>query len=188
MKVFIASSSSNIIDTKYLRLARETSKFFANRNFNLVFGGANFSMMGECYHAFAEEGKQIEAFTVEKYADDLKGLPKANCKLVSDTLVRFKWMFDIANITVILPGGIGSLAEFASALEENRTLNKGKLIILYNFEGFYDRIIEWMANAKQEGFLSESLFNDFKIIETQEELKVIVDEYLEEIKQWKWMI
>lgn len=182
MEVFIACSSSNTIDPKYLRLAREVSKFFTSRDFNLVFGAANFSMMGECYHAFAEEGKQIDAFTVEKYENDLKGLPKANCKLVSDTLVRFKWMFDLANITLILPGGIGSLAEFASALEENRTLNKGKLIILYNFEGFYDRIIEWMAEAKQQGFISESLFNDFKIIKNQEELKIIVDEYLEEVK------
>lgn len=182
MEVFIASSSSNTIDPKYLQLARTTSKFFTSRNFDLVFGGANFSMMGECYHAFAEEGKQIEAFTVEKYADDLKGLPKANCHLVSDTLVRFKWMFDISEVIVILPGGIGSLAEFTCCLEENRTFHNKKLVILYNFEGFYDKIIDWMKEATSSGFLSESLFNDFKIIKNNEELKIIVDEYLEELE------
>ena len=182
MEVFIANSSSNTIDPKYLRLARETSKFFASRNFDWVFGGANFSMMGECYNAFAEEGKKIEAFTVSKYEDDLKDLNKANCHLVSDTLVRFKWMFDLSEVIVILPGGIGTLAEFASALEEYRTLKSKKLIILYNFEGFYDRIIEWMSEAKESNFLSESLFEDFKRIRTQEELKYVVDEFLEVIK------
>ena len=182
MEVFIATSSSNTIDPKYLLLARETSKYFTSRNFNLVFGGASFSMMGETYHAFAEEGKEIEAFTVEKYADDLKGLPKANCHLVSDTLTRFKWMFDISEVIVILPGGIGTLAEFASALEEYRTVNKKKLIILYNFDGFYDKIINWMNETKANGFLSESLFNDFKIVNTHDELKEIVDNYLEEVK------
>jgi len=182
MEVFIATSSSNTIDPKYLKLARECSKFFTSRDFNLVFGGANFSMMGECYNAFAEEGKNIQAFTVEKYSDDLKGLPKAECKLVSDTLVRFKWMFDISQVIVLLPGGIGTLAEFASALEEYRTVDSNKLIILYNFEGFYDKIINWMGSAKEGGFLSESLFNDFKIVNTQEELKVVVDEFLEEVK------
>ena len=182
MEVFIATSSSNTIDPKYLRLARECSKVFTNRDFNLVFGGASFSMMGECYHAFAEEGKGIEAFTVEKYADDLKTLPKANGKLVSDTLVRFKWMFDISEVILILPGGIGTLAEFASSLEEYRTVNANKLIILYNFEGFYDNIINWMNEAKKLGFLSESLFNDFKIVNNHEELKKEVDKYLEEVK------
>ena len=181
MEVFIATSSSNTIDPKYLKLARECSKFFTSRDFNLVFGGANFSMMGECYNAFAEEGKNIKAFTVEKYKDDLKGLPKAECKLVSDTLVRFKWMFDISNVIVILPGGIGTLAEFASALEEYRTLDSNKLIILYNYDGFYNNIINWMSAAKTGGFLSESLFNDFKIINNQDELKIIVDEYLRQL-------
>ena len=179
MEVFIACSSSNTINPKYLKLARETSKFFTSRNFNLVFGGASFSMMGECYNAFAEEGKQIEAFTVEKYADDLKELTKANCHLVSDTLVRFKWMIDISQIIVILPGGIGTLAELSSALEENRTFNKKKLIIIYNFDNFYDRIIDWMNYAEKENFISESLFNDFKVVKTNDELKLVVDEYME---------
>jgi len=182
MEVFIATSSSNTIDPKYLHLARECSKYFTSRDFNLVFGGASFSMMGECYHAFAEEGKGIEAFTVEKYKDDLEDLPKAKCKLVSDTLVRFKWMFDISEVIVILPGGIGTLAEFESALEEYLTLSANKLIILYNFEGFYDNIINWMSESKTKGFLSESLFEDFKIVNTHDELIKVVDKYLEEVK------
>lgn len=182
MEVFIASSSSQTINPKYLLLAREVSKFFASRDFNLVFGGASFSMMGECYHAFCEEGKQVDAYTVSKYENDLLSLPKANCNLVNDTLIRFKLMFDKANVVVILPGGIGSLAEFASALEEYRTLNSNKLIILYNYEGFYDKIIDWMKDAKRENFISESLFSDFKIVETKEELKIVVDKYLEDVK------
>lgn len=181
MEVFIASSSSKIIDQKYLKLAREISKFFVNRNFNLVFGGASFSMMGECYNTFSKNEKQVDAYTVSKYENDLLSLPKANCNLVSDTLIRFKLMFDKANVVVILPGGIGSLAEFASSLEEYRTLDSNKLVVLYNYEGFYDKIIDWMKDAEREGFISNDLFNDFKIIETQEELKKIVDEYLEEV-------
>lgn len=178
MEVFIASSSSNKIEPKYLTLARECSKFFTSRDFNLVFGGANFSMMGECYNAFSEEGKNIDAFTVEKYRDDLKTLTKANCRLVSDTLVRFKWMFDLSEVIVILPGGIGTLAEFTSALEEYRTYKNDKLIILYNYEGFYDNIINWLNDVEKSGFINNSLFDDFRIITNQEELKEVVDDYL----------
>ncbi len=181
MNVFIATSSSKIIDPKYLTLAREASKFLTKRNLDLVFGAASYSMMGECYHAFAEEGRDIEAFTVEKYKDDLKELPKAHTHLVNDTLVRFKWMYNISDIILILPGGIGTIAEFASALEEYRSEDKKKLILLYNYEGFYDEIIKWLGSAKNLGFISGELFDDFKIVNNLEELKIYVDEFMNEI-------
>ena len=180
MNVFIATSSSKNIDTKYLTLARNVSKMLTKRNLDLVFGGASFSMMGECYNAFAEEGRDIEAFTVEKYKADLEGLPKANTHLVSDTLVRFKWMYDLSDIIIILPGGIGTIAEFMCALEEYRTASKNKLIILYNYENFYTKIIEWMQDNVKTNFLSESLLDDFKVVEQEEELKRYVDKYLED--------
>ncbi len=181
MEVFIATANSNVINPKYLTLARETAKFFTSRNFNLVFGGANYSMMGECYNAFAEEGKDIEAFAVEKYEKDLEGLPKAEVKVVSDTLVRFKWMYDLAEVVLILPGGIGTLAEFMSALEEYRSLDKKKLILVYNYEGFYDKILSWLKDYEQEKFISSEVWDYFKIITNHDELKLYVDEYLEEV-------
>ena len=182
MNVFIAASSSNNIDSKYLTLAREVSKILTKRNLDLVFGGASFSMMGECYHAFTEEGRDVEAFTVEKYKADLEGLPKANPHLVSDTLVRFKWMYDLSDIILILPGGIGTLAEFSSALEEYRADNKRKLILIYNYDGFYDKILDWMKDTVKNKFINEDLLKDFKVIENHEELIEQVDEFLEVVE------
>ena len=90
MKVFIASSASKTIDEKYLNEAKETSEYLASTGFDLVFGGANFSMMGECFKTFIEKGRNVDAFTVKKYENDLLELKGAKTHLVVDTLSRFK--------------------------------------------------------------------------------------------------
>ena len=94
MNVFIASSASKTIDEKYLDIAKETSEYLASKGLDLVFGGASFSMMGECFKKFKEHDRNVEAFTVEMYKNDLESFEGANCHLVDDTLVRFKEMYD----------------------------------------------------------------------------------------------
>ena len=54
MKVFIASAANLEINKKYLELAASISEVFAKNNFDLLFGAANYSMMGECYKKFIE--------------------------------------------------------------------------------------------------------------------------------------
>lgn len=180
MNVFIASSASKTIDEKYLDIAKETSEYLASKGLDLVFGGASFSMMGECFKKFIEYDRNVEAFTVEMYKNDLEALKGANCHLVDDTLVRFKEMYDLSDIILILPGGIGTLAELASALEEYRSNKEHKLIMIYNKDGFYSKIFEWMNQNINEGFLSQTLNNDFKVVEDLDSLKMYVEEFMED--------
>ena len=136
-------------------------------------------MMGECFKKFIEHDRNVEAFTVEMYKNDLESLEGANCHLVDDTLVRFKEMYDLSDIILILPGGIGTLAELASALEEYRSNKEHKLIMIYNKDGFYSKIFEWMNQNINEGFLSQTLNNDFKVVEDLDSLKMYVEEFME---------
>ena len=59
MKVFIASSANEMIDEKYITLASNISLIFAKRNFDLMFGAANYSMMGACYRTFIKYNRTI---------------------------------------------------------------------------------------------------------------------------------
>lgn len=180
MNVFIASSASKTIDDKYFIMARETSDYLASKGLGLVFGGAGFSMMGECFRAFKEQGRNIEAFTVKHYEDNFRELEGANCHLVDDTLVRFKDMYDLAEIILILPGGIGTLAELCSALEEYRSNKERKLIMIYNQDGYYNKIFEWMNQNINTGFLSQTLNNDFKVVENLDDVKMYVESFMED--------
>lgn len=177
MKVFIASAYSTSLDV-FLDLASEVSNVFASKGFDLVFGAANESMMGACYKAFVKHNRKIYAYTVPKYERDFKNIPKAKCYRVKDTLVRFQKMYFMSDYIVILPGGIGTLAELTCAIEEYRASLGNKKIIIVNYEGFYDDIINWMKKNIKTEFISEELFNCFYIAESVSEVEKIVEDNL----------
>lgn len=179
MKVFIASAYSTKLE-EYLKLASDVSKVFAIRNFDLLFGAANESMMGACYKEFIKHNRKVYAYTVPKYERDFKKIPKAKCIKVKDTLLRFKKLYFASDCIVILPGGIGTLAEFTCSLEEYRASLGNKKIILVNYNGFYDKIIKWMKDNIDTGFISSDLFNQFVIVKKVAEIEKILNEDLKE--------
>ena len=181
MKVFIASAANLEIDDKYLELARNVSEVFAKNNYDLLFGAGYYSMMGECYNIFKKYKRKIYAYTVSRWESDFKKIPYAKRVKTSDTLMRFRKLYFDCDVMVILPGGIGTIAEFTSALEESRVSGKSKRIILYNFEGYYDELISFMKNNIETGFFKDDLSDSYNIIDNIEELESQILKYKEHV-------
>ena len=177
MKVFIASAANREIDEKYLKLASDVSEVFAKNNFDLLFGAGYYSMMGECYKIFKKYKRKIYAYTVPKWERDFKKIPKAKCVKTSDTLLRFRKLYFASDIVVILPGGIGTLAEFSSAVEEYRSSGGDKRIILYNLDGYYDGLIKWMKDNIETRFFLDDLSDCYHTVSSISELEQIVNNY-----------
>ena len=182
MKVFIASSASENIKEKYLELACLISKFLAENNFDLLFGAANYSMMGSCYKEFSKRKRKVYAYTVPIYKKDFKKLPKAKCVLVPDTLLRFRKLYFRSDLIVILPGGIGTLAELMSSIEEYRSSFGNKKIILVNYNNYYDFILDWISAGIKKGFISSNIKEYFSIVTNLEEFKNIIIDFIEKRK------
>lgn len=177
MKVFIASAANLDLDEKYMKLASDVSEIFAKNNFDLLFGAGHYSMMGECYKTFVKYKRKIYAYTVPKWERDFLKLPKAKCVKVSDTLLRFRKMYFASDVVVILPGGIGTLAEFCCAVEEYRSSGGNKRIILFNLDGYYDSILKFMKDNIDTKFFKDDLSDCYDIVTTVEELENIVNDY-----------
>ena len=109
MNVLILSSASTDIDPYYVDVARKVSNYLANNGFDLVFGGASFSMMGACYQEFVNAGRDVYAFTTLKYKDDLDNLPNAKHYVRETTFDMKKAMFENSDLIGVLPGGYGTL-------------------------------------------------------------------------------
>lgn len=177
MKVFIASAANLDLDEKYMKLASDVSEIFAKNNFDLLFGAGHYSMMGKCYKTFVKYKRKIYAYTVPKWERDFKRIPKAKCVKVSDTLLRFRKMYFASDVVVILPGGIGTLAEFCCAVEEYRSSGGNKRIILFNLDGYYDSILKFMKDNIDTNFFKDDLSDCYQVISTIQELENIVNDY-----------
>ena len=182
MKVFIASAASRDIDEKYLNLASEISEIFAKNNFDLLFGAGYYSMMGSCYKSFVKYKRKIYAYTIPKWERDFKRIPKAKCVKVDDTLLRFRKLYFRSDFILILPGGIGTIAEFVSAVEEFRSSGGNKRIVLYNYEGYYDGLINWMKDNIDKRFFVDDLSDCYDVVSSLEELEDIVNKYINNYK------
>ena len=175
MKVFMASAANLGLEEKYLNLAKDVSEVFAKNNFDLLFGAANYSMMGECYKTFVKYKRKIYAYTVPKYEKDFKKLKEAKCIRVNDTLIRFQKFYFKSDYIVILPGGIGTLAEFCCAVEEFRASGGDKKIILVNYEGYYDDFINWMNKNIESKFFAESLRECYEIVNDANDIEKLLE-------------
>lgn len=167
MKIFIAGSSHDDIPEKYLILANDISKLLSKDN-TLILGGIpstipQKSMMG----IYNSNFKNHEYITVTAY--DTADKPN-NSYILDNTMDRTKTIYNKADIILFLPGGIGTLSEIFSVIEEKRTNKTNKKIILYNYDGFFDDIITWINNGINDNFISKKDTENYIVINNIEDL------------------
>lgn len=173
-KIGIMSSSRVEIDKKYLDLMDDISKVLAKK-FDLNFGSSSNSMMGICYRNFKKENKTINAYTNYKYIDELEKLDGVNKILVNDTFDLKKELFNDSDIVLFMPGGIGTLSEFLSFLEEKRSNDKIKKLILFNYENYYGELIEIFKKMIDLNFADKNFLELFDVVTSKEELKKLME-------------
>lgn len=164
MNVAILSSSSNNIDVYYNSVARSISHNLANNNFDLVFGGCSTSMMGICYQEFASKGRNIYSFTTEKYTGDIVNLPLARHYVRETTFDLKKSIFENSDLIIALAGGVGTLSEVLSFVEENRSNDKNVPIVIYDENHYYDFLFKQLNFMQDEYFLNDDITKWLTII------------------------
>ena len=164
MKVAITSSSSDNINNIYKEESKKVISFLASEKLDLVWGCGSNGIMGICYEEFKNANLNIYGYTTPKYADMLEELNYAQNMICEDTFVLKKRMFDDSDLIVCLPGGLGTISEFFSYLEEIRSNNPNKLLILYNLNGEYNYILELINNIIKENFIGSEVNNYFKVV------------------------
>jgi uncharacterized protein (TIGR00730 family) len=169
MNLFIGCSSSLDIDDKYLNIAYDVASLATKYSNTLVFGTYSKSMMGECYNVF--KNKNIIAVSLEYYKEDYPNMPGLNIHTVTNNFDRLKFIYDSSDVLLILPGGTGTYSELFGIIEELKTNKRNKKLILFNYEGFYDKLIDFLKININKGFILDSDMENINIVNTIEELE-----------------
>lgn len=180
MNVAILSSSSNNIDVYYNSVARSISHNLANNNFDLVFGGCSTSMMGICYQEFASKGRNIYSFTTEKYTGDIVNLPLARHYVRETTFDLKKSIFENSDLIIALAGGVGTLSEVLSFVEENRSNDKNVPIVIYDENHYYDFLFKQLNFMQDECFLNDDITKWLTIIHNHNEWVNYMENFINE--------
>ena len=164
MRVTICGSSSNLIADDYKKCTKDICSFLAENNCDLNCGSSSSSMMGICYDVFAKNQRNIYGYTTEKYVSDLDNLSFAKHQIFANTFDMKKQMFNDADFIVVLPGGIGTISELLSYIEEIRSNDINKSIILYNYKNHYDLIIKLIDELISQNFNTQNIWEYIKVV------------------------
>ena len=182
MDVLIISSSRNQIDDYYKSVARSVAHYLAINGCNLIFGGSSSSMMGICYEEFKNENRNIYTYTTLKYADDLQNLASTKQIMCETTFDLKKKMFENSDLIVCLPGGIGTISELLSYIEEKRSNDKNTPIIIYDEDGYYKKLFNMLDKTILDGFSDKNIYDNLLIAKNREDLENLFIEMRGKIK------
>ena len=143
MKVFISVSSHLDINRDFIDDVKEISEFVAGDGYDLVIGAAmEEGMSGVVLKNFKDYNRKIYLKTMECYGEDPKKFNYVDFEYCEDTFMRTKRIYEDSDLLLFMPGGTGTSAEMFSFLEQLRTDNSQKKIIIYNKDNNYQNFNE----------------------------------------------
>ncbi len=178
-RLTIFCGSSNGSNQIFVDEAYKLGKKLAENKIELVYGGANVGLMGVIADSVLENnGVAIGVLPnfLKKIEVEYKGL--SQLILVDSMHERKAKMNDLSDGVIALPGGFGTLEEFFEMLTWAQLGLHKKPIAIYNIDGFYDDLLQFIKSMVTKGFLKQENY-DMLIVSDD------VDDLFEKIKTYK---
>jgi uncharacterized protein (TIGR00730 family) len=183
--VFCGSSPGG--NPRYLEAARQVGRTLARRGLGLVYGGGSVGLMGAVADAALEAGGEV--IGVIPKALQLREL--AHNRLTSLHVVgsmheRKAKMAELAHAFLALPGGMGTLEEFAEILTWAQLGLHARPCGLLDVGGYYQPLIAFFDRAVAEGFVKP---DHRRIVHVGSDPDALLDQFLayEPPKVEKWI-
>jgi hypothetical protein len=150
--VFCGASAGN--KTTY-RLAAETlGRELVGRGIRLVYGAGSVGLMGTLARTVHDRGGEVlgvipEPLTAREVAGDVIG----DTVVVQTMHERKALMARESDAFIAMPGGFGTMDELFEAITWGQIGIHRKPIGLFNVNGYFDSVLQWIDFAVKEGFI-----------------------------------
>lgn len=150
----------------------------AKKNYSMVYGGGNNGLMGKVADAALKKGAKVTGIITQKLNDIEVGHENLTSLEIFPTMHQRKArMAEMSDAIISLPGGVGTWEEFFEAMAWNQLGIHSKPIILFDVEGYYSRLIDFMNFSLKEGFLPESSLDEILISDSLIEIFDFIDSF-----------
>lgn len=176
MKIFIGCSSSDNIEEKYFIDSKQYISKLLEDN-DLLFGASIHGLMGLSYNIALHNKRKVTGICPLVYKDNFKDL---NCNLevlTNSVNERTEKLIKECDALVFLPGGVGTIYEFFTALESKRANEFNKPIILYNSCNYYDKLNNLFNMLCEENFNSKTIMDLYHISDSIEDTMEYLEKY-----------
>ncbi|MEH6498160.1 MAG: TIGR00730 family Rossman fold protein [Pseudoalteromonas distincta] len=183
--VFCGSSAGN--QPYYLEAAQQLGTTLAEAGITLVYGGAQVGLMGAVADAALAAGGQVIGVIPQHLVErELAHTGLTELRQVSSMHERKAMMADLSDGFIALPGGVGTFEELFEVWTWAQLGHHQKPCALFNAGGYYDKLIDFLDHAMNEGFMKQAYREMLIVAPDVESLMAKVKAY-EPPKVAKWM-
>ena len=150
--VFCGSNfgDSDIFSSAAAKLGEE----IAHRGIRLVYGGTNKGLMGVLADSALKHGGHVHGVITRRLSEKGHLHPSLSLSEILDSMKERKArMLALADASIALPGGIGTLEEFMETWTLNQLQEVDKPTGLLNVDGFYDPLLHLIDRMVERKFL-----------------------------------
>ena len=152
MKVCVFGGTNPATNPKYYSVAQEMGKLMAKEKFEKVWGGNAHGVLAEINKKYVGKDVKSTLMIPQTYESDLETMDVENVVKTKDILSRAEAMLAAADVVVVMPGGIGTIFEFWTAVEVRRAEEYKFDIILLNYDDFYQYQLAHYGFIYEHGF------------------------------------
>lgn len=151
-KVAVFCSARDNIDRDFLNFGYEVGKLLAINQYATVTGSSTTGLMGTVADGTHDNG----GYNIGVYPKELEHLedpyPCDELYVEEKLIDRQAKLVELADAFIILPGGSGTLYELFEVLTKIAVGSKDEVpVIVMNYKGFYDGLIDQLVKLEQEG-------------------------------------
>ena len=181
MKICVYGAASNEIDKSFLTAGENLGREMGKRNHSLVFGGGASGLMGAVARGISEENGEIVGIAPSFFNVDGILFEKCSEMIYTDTMRERKMLMESkSDAFIVTPGGIGTFEEFFEILTLRSLDRHKKPIAIFNTNGYYDNLIEFLANGVKQNFLKSANLELFFVSENENEILDYLENYTDD--------
>jgi uncharacterized protein (TIGR00730 family) len=141
----------------FAEAARQLGSGLAHRGIGLVYGGGHVGLMGIVADAaLAADGEVIGVITQQLVHAEVAHDGLTSLEVVPTMHERKARLTDLSDGFIVLPGGFGTVDEFAEALTWNQLGLIAKPVVFLDVDSYWSALFDWMCNAVEAGFVRDS--------------------------------
>ncbi|MCR5645920.1 MAG: TIGR00730 family Rossman fold protein [Bacteroidales bacterium] len=187
-KICVFCGSSMGFNPVYREKAVELGRVLADNGCELLYGGGSVGLMKVIADVMLERGCKVTGTITQHLMDMHVGHSDIDEMIVVDSMAeRKKYLEDEADGFIAMPGGIGTMDEFFEVYVLSQLRVFDKPVALFNVNGYYDGIVEFISHIAKEGFMRKEHAENLIVSDDPKDM-------LEKMKQFqpadvtKWVV
>ena len=166
-RVAVYAASSSQVSSEYIDAAAELGRTLAAEGIEIVYGAGKVGLMGALADAALDAGGKVTGVIPQFMVDNgWCGEKLTNLIVTPDMHTRKEKIVTLADATIALPGGVGTLEELMEIITWKQLGLYANPIVILNTRGYFNPLKEMLERAVEEKFMRDIHRNLWSIADT----------------------